>query len=50
MSSPSSSVSLPRDTGPGLITFIPYLPYYMWDFLTALIVQESFFQSPISFK
>ena len=44
MESPLSSESPARDTGPDLITSLPFLPDYVWIFLTALVVHESFWQ------
>ena len=44
-----SSGNLPRGTGQNLMASHPFLPDSMWIFLTALIVQESLYQTPISF-
>ena len=45
-----SSGSLPRGTGPDLITFLPFLPDSVCILLTVLVVQESFWQLPVSFQ
>ena len=46
MKSSSSSESPPKHTGPDLITFLPFLPDSTWMFPIALVVEESFCQSP----
>lgn len=48
--SPLSFESPPRDTGPYLVAFLPFLPDYMCIFLLALVVLESFCQLPASFQ
>ena len=45
-----SSEFLHRGTGPDLTASPPRLPDSMWIFLTALVVQESCCQSPVSFQ
>ena len=40
----------PRGSGSYLITFLPFLPDYLWIFRTTLIVQESFCQSAVNFQ
>ena len=37
-------------TGPNLIASLPFLRDSVWMFLTALVVQKSFCQSPVSFQ
>ena len=44
---PFSSESLPRDTDPNQITFLPFQLNYVCIFLTALLVHESFCQLPV---
>ena len=44
-----SSESPPRDTDSDSTTFLPFTPDYVFIFLTALAVQTSFFQFPVSF-
>ena len=41
------SESPPRDTGPNLVTSLLFLRDSVWVFLTALLVQESFYQFPV---
>ena len=45
----SSSVSSPRGTGPNLITPLLFLVDSVWLILTALVVKESSWQSPVCF-
>lgn len=40
----------PSGTGPDIIISLPFLPDFPWIFLTALVVQESSCQSPVSFQ
>ena len=42
--------SLVRGTGLDPITLLAVLPNYVWIFLTAFIVQESFCQFPVNFQ
>ena len=46
MYSSFSSEPPPRGAGPNLFIFLPFLSDYMWLFLTALVIKESF--SPVS--
>ena len=39
-----------QSTGANLIAFLLFLPDYLWIFLAALVVQESFCQFPVSFQ
>lgn len=42
-----SSEPPPRGTGTNLFTFLPFLSDYLWLFLTALVIKESFCQFPV---
>ena len=46
----SSSPLPPRGTGSDLAASLPFLPSYMWIFLTALVAQKSFCHSLVSFQ
>ena len=50
MQSSFSSESPPWDTGLDLLTYLPFLPDYLYILLTVLVVQESASQVPIGFQ